>query len=290
MISAFGWYKAAVPSSLPVDQLRPGEAKERDLSWLDWSAPTDLSADGKTLVFLESGEGGGENYAAYIRKIDGSPAVRLGEGSAHALSPDGKWVISSMQRPPVQLSILPTGAGEARPLTHDAINHIRARWLPDGKRFLFLGNEPQRGLRLYVQDLEGGKPQAISPEGTSANQWEASPDGRLVAAVGPDQKGYFYSVDGKEPRPIDGFPQGDTAVGWTTDGRSIFIYRSGELPAKVYRLDVATGQKTLWKQLMPADDAGVTDIGPILITPDTKTYVYEYGRTLSDLYLVDGLK
>jgi Tol biopolymer transport system component/predicted Ser/Thr protein kinase len=267
-----------------------GDAKERDLSWLDWSAPTDLSADGKTLVFLESGEGGGENYGAYIRKVDGSPAVRLGEGSAHALSPDGKWVISSLQHPPVQLSILPTGAGEARPLTHDAINHIRARWLPDGKRFVFLGNEPQRGLRLYVQDLDGGKPQAISPDGVSATQWEVSPDGRLVAAVGPDQKGYFYSLDGKEPRPIEGFPQGDTAVGWSADGRSIFIYRAGELPAKVYRLDLGTGQKTLWKQLMPADDAGVTDIGPILITPDAKTYVYEYGRTLSDLYLVDGLK
>ena len=79
-------------------------------------------------------------------------------------------------------------------------------------------------------------------------------------------------------------------MAWAADGRSLYIYRSGELPAQVQRLDLASGQKQLWKQLMPADDAGVTDIGPILITPDTKTYVYEYGRTLSDLYLVDGLK
>jgi dipeptidyl aminopeptidase/acylaminoacyl peptidase len=153
-----------------------------------------------------------------------------------------------------------------------------------------LGNEPGNGVRLWVQDAEGGKARAITPEGVSATQWEISPDGKLVAAVGPDQRGYLYSVDGGEPRPIPGFPQGDTAVGWSSDGRSLFIYRPGELPAKIYRLDVATGQKQLWRELMPADNAGVTDIGPILVTPDAKTYVYEYGRTLSDLYLVERLK
>jgi len=267
-----------------------GDTKERDLSWLDWSAPQDLSVDGKTLVFTEAGEGGGENYAAYVRKTDGSPAIRLGEGFGFALSPDGKWVISGLPHPPVQLSILPTGAGEARPLTHDAINHNRARWFPDGKRFLFLGNEPAHGLRLYVQDVEGGKPRAISPEGVSASQFVLSPDGRLVAGVGPDQKGYLYPVDGGDPRPISGFPLGDTPAAWAGDGRSLFIYRHGELPSKVSRLDLASGQKQLWRELMPADSAGVTDLSVILITPDAKNYVYEYGRTLSDLYLVEGLK
>lgn len=267
-----------------------GEAKERDLSWLDWSVPDDLSVDGKTVVFTEAGEGGGQNYAAYTRNTDGSPAVRLGEGSAYALSPDGKWVISGIPGSPSRLSLLPTGAGEARALTKDGINHVRARWFPDGKRFLFLGSEPGHGVRLYVQDVDGGKPRAISPEGVSATQWEISPDSKYVAAVGPDQNGYLYPVESGDPRPIPGFPTGDVPVAWAADGRSLFIYRSGELPARVHRLDIATGQKQLWRELMPADSAGVTDIGPILLTPDAKTYVYEYGRTLSDLYLVEGLK
>jgi Tol biopolymer transport system component len=266
------------------------DAKERDLSWLDWSAVTDISADGQILLFTEAGEGGGENYGVYLRKSDGSPAIRLGDGLAYALSPDEKWVISGIPKPPFQLSILPTGAGETKPLTRDAINHVRARCFPDGKRVLFLGSEPEHGVRLYVQDMDAGKPRAISPEGVSATQFVISPDGQLVAAVGPDQNGYIYPVDGGEPRPIPGFPQGDTPVAWAADGRSLYIYRSGELPAQVQRLDLTSGQKQLWRQLMPADDAGVTDIGPILITPDTKTYVYEYGRTLSDMYLVDGLK
>jgi dipeptidyl aminopeptidase/acylaminoacyl peptidase len=257
---------------------------------LDWSVPFDLSADGKTVVFTEAGEGGGQDYAAYTRSIDGSPAVRLGDGSGYALSPDGKWVISGVMRSPSQLSLLPTGVGEARPLTHDSIEHIRARWFPDGKRFLFLGNEPGHGVRLYVQGLEDAKPRAISPEGVSATQWEISPDGKFVAAVGPDQQGYLYAVDGGDPRPIPGFPQGDTPVAWTGDGRGLLFYRAGELPAMVARLDLATGQVRPWKALMPTDAAGVTDIGPILITPDAKTYVYEYGRTLSDLYMVEGLK
>jgi len=268
----------------------PGASKESDLSWLDWSAPTDLSSDGKTLLFLESGEGGGENYSAYIRTTDGSPAVRLGDGAAYALSPDQKWVIAGEVRSPLESTLLPTGAGESRKLTHAGVTLLRARWLPDSKRYVFLGNEKDRGLRLWVQSLEGGSPTPISPVGIQATQWVVSPDGKMVAAVQSDHKGYLFSLDGGEPRVIPGFPDGFVPVGWTNDGQSIFVYTPGELPAKVYRLDLATGQKQLWKTLMPADAAGITDMGPILITPDGKSYVYEYGRTLSDLYVVEGIK
>ena len=167
---------------------------------------------------------------------------------------------------------------------------MRAQWFPDGKRFLFLGNEPEHGVRLFVQDVDGSAARAITPEGVSATQWEISPDGKLVAAVGPDHNGYFYPADGGDPRPIRGFSQGNTPVSWSADGKSLFIYRAGELPAKIFRLDLATGEKQLWREIMPSDSAGITDIGPILITPDAKSYIYEYGRTLSDLYLVEGFR
>jgi len=268
----------------------PGGNKEADLSWLDWSAPTDLSADGKTLLFLESGEGGGENYSVYVRQTDGSPAVRLGDGAAYALSPDQKWVIAGAVRSPMDSTLLPTGAGESRKLSHGAVTLVRARWMPDGKRYVFIGNEKGHGLRLWVGSVEGSDPKAISPEGTQATQWAVSPDGKLVAAAQADRKGYLFSTEGGEPRPIPGFPDGYIPVGWSADGRSVFIYTPGELPAKVSQLDIASGQKKLWKELMPADAAGITDMGPILVTPDGKSYVYEYGRTLSDLFLVDGIQ
>ena len=274
--------------------LLAGENKEHDLTWLDWSVPADLSADGKTLLIDEEGEGGGAAYSTYLRKTDGSPAVRLGDGRALALSPDQKWVISSPLSSPGQLFLLPTKAGEPKLLAHDAINHFGARWFPDGKRILFSGAEPGHGPRLYVQDLVGGKPRAFTPEGIvplgALNSYPTSPDGKMVAAIGPDQRGYLYPVEGGEPRLIPGLAAADSPIAWSADDRALYIYRYGELPAQIYRLEIETGQKKLWKRLMPSDAAGVNIILPVLVTPDGKSYVYGYRRILSDLYLVEGLK
>jgi eukaryotic-like serine/threonine-protein kinase len=274
------------------------DGKEIDLSWLDYSFPADLSADGKMLLFDEEGEGGGTYtktgnfaYAVYIRGTDGSPAIRLGEGTAVALSPDEKWVIAQPQGSPAQLVLLPTKAGEPRPLTHDEINHTNwARWFPDNKRFVFSGNEPGHGVRVYVQDVAGGKPRAISPEGINPVALVLSPDSKLIAGIGPDQKGYLYPVDGGEPRPIPGLQQGEEPINWSQDGHALYIYQPGQLPAKVFRLDITSGKRDLWKELMPSDHAGVATIGPILMSADGKSYVYGYHRALSDLYLVEGLK
>jgi Tol biopolymer transport system component/predicted Ser/Thr protein kinase len=278
--------------------LGEGEAKERDLSWLDYSYPADLSADGKIVLFDEEGVGGGVQYgnskeltyAVYIRNTDGSPAIRLGEGVADALSPDQKWVIVQSPGSPEQLRLLPTGAGETQPLTNDSINHQWARWFPDGKRFVFSGNEPGKGVRLYTQDLSGGTPKPISPEGVDATAFAVSPDGQLVVGTGPDEKGYFYPTAGGDPRVVNGLDPGDIPIIWNKDGRSIYLYRTGEVPAKVYQLDLATGKKTVRQQIVPVDTTGVSTIGPIQTTPDGKTYVYGFHRTLGDLYLVEGLK
>jgi serine/threonine protein kinase/Tol biopolymer transport system component len=267
-----------------------GSNRERDLSWMDWSAPKDLSSDGRTLLFTESGEAGGENYAAYLRQTDGSPAIRLGDGNGFALSPDKKWVVVGLPKPPVQFYLLPTGAGESKPLTHDNINHMWTRWFPDGKRLLFAGDEPGKGVRLYVQDTDGSPARAISAEGVNASQFAISPDGKEVAVIGPDQKPALLPVDGGEVRVIPGLDVGDAPVGWTSDGHSLFVYRLGEVPAKVDKLDLATGRRQSWKQLVPPDVSGVTDISAILITGDGNNYVYEYGRILSDLYLVNDVK
>jgi eukaryotic-like serine/threonine-protein kinase len=267
-----------------------GNTKDRDLSWLDWSAPKDLSADGKELLFTESGEAGGENYSAYLRGTDGSPAVRLGDGTSFALSPDQRWALSGLPKPPVQFNLLPTGAGESKQVTHDQINRLWARWFPDGKRLLFSGDEPGKGVRLYVQEMNGGPAKAITNEGVNGSLIAISPDGKQVALVGADQKPSLMNVDSGEIRPISGLSAGEAPIAWSSDGRSLFVYRLGEVPATVNRLDLATGRKQLWKQLVPPDVSGVTDISSVLITPDGSNYVYEYGRTLSDLYLVNDLK
>jgi Tol biopolymer transport system component len=274
------------------------DGKQRELSWLDYTYPGELSADGKTLLFDEEGGGGslaysksgGFTYGVYLRKTDGSPAVLLGEGSALALSPDGKWAITQSQGSPAQLRILATGAGQARDLTNDTINHNWAHWFPDGKRILFSGNEPQKGEQLYTYDLDSGKSRPVTPEGVNGNSFAISPDSQFAAAIGPDQRGYLYPLGSGEARVISGLNPGEQPITFSTDGRSLYIYQPGELPAQVYRLDLQSGRRTLWKQLMPTDPAGVENIGPILMTPDAKECVYGYHRMLADLYLVEGLK
>ncbi len=274
------------------------DTKQHELSWLDYTYPADLSADGKTLLFDEEGGGGaldyskssGLTYAVYIRKTDGTPAVLLGEGGAVSLSPDGKWAIAQSQESPSQFKLLPTGAGEPRDLTKDNINHSWAHWFPDGKRILFTADEPGKGVRFYVYDTATGKSEAISGEGVNGTSFAISPDSQQIAAIGPDKKGYLYPTASGEPHLIPGLNPGEQPIMFSTDGRGLYIYQPGELPARVYRLDMQTGQRTLWRELMPYDPAGVENIGPILMTPDAKTCVFGYHRMLADLYLVEGLK
>jgi eukaryotic-like serine/threonine-protein kinase len=270
--------------------LRAGENAERDLSWFDWSYPADLSSDGSMLLFREEGAGGGLSYSAYVRATDGSPAILLGEGRAFALSPDKQWALSTSVSAPTQLVVLPTKAGEPKPFPPSNVNHVDGRWLHDGQTFIFSGNEPGHGARLYVHRSNAASLAPISPEGANALAYSISPDDRFVAAVGPDQKGYMYPLDGGEPRPIPGFRTGELPISWSSDGRFVYVYDTAEMPAVVVKIDVTSGQRSEWKRLRPADPAGVEFIGPILLTPDAKTYVYGYRRQLTDLYLVTGLR
>jgi len=273
--------------------LPAGETKERNLSWLEWSFPSGLSADGRMLLFTEQGSGGGPAFATYIRNTDGSPAVRLGEGLGVGVSPDGRWALAIRASSPPPLALLPTGAGDPRPLEVGALTvQFFGGWFPDGKRIFFGGNEPGHKVRLYVMDLEGGKPRALTPEGVFLPYGNAiSPDGKWLVGLDPDQKRMLYSTEGAAPRPLPGMESSrDDPTQWSSDGRFLYVYRVGDLPARVDRLEIATGRRELWKQLQPADTSGVVDIGPIFVTPDGKSYIYGFKRVLGDLYLIKGLK
>ncbi len=267
-----------------------GDIREQELSWFDASLPAALSNDGKTLLFAEVGEAGGATYGAYIRGTEGSPAIHLGDGLPFALSPDGKWALCATHASPSQLILLPTKAGEEKVLTNDSIEHLGAAWLPDGQRIIFSGSEPGHAIRLYVQDLQGGKPKAISPDGSGTWTVLVSPDGKLAVGTGPGGKYYFFPVDGGEAYPVPGTEPGDTIDGWAEDGRSFFVHNSMGLPVTISRIDSATGKRTTWKQLALRDPTGVDTIQTVAITPDEKSFVYSYRRRLSDLYLVEGLK
>jgi Tol biopolymer transport system component len=273
--------------------LAPGETKERDLSWLDWTQPQMLSSDGKTLLISEQGEGGGPGYGVFLRPTDGSQAVRLGTGEALALSPDGKWVIAQdLSTEPVQFNLLPTGAGQARKLTSDDIAHVNARFLPDGKRFVFVGFKPDRPSRMWIQSLDGGSPTAVTEEGIVGGT--LTPDGKRIIARGTDGIRRIYTIDppGGQPEDIKYLDPQDGPLRFTADSRSLFVRRLQPGGAvQVLRLDLATGARTPIRTITPIPESVSTGgIGQLQVSIDGSGYVYGYGVTHSDLFLVKGLK
>ena len=277
-----------------VTGLAAGETSERDLSWLDSSVVSDLSADGTALLLDESGEGAGSTFSTYLRRMDGSAAVRLGEGVGSRFSPDGKRALAICGPQRQRLALLPIGTGEVQEVERGGITSYRAaRWFPDGKRILFASAEAGRGMRLYLQVLDGGKPRPLTPEGVSPG-WDLcnpiSPDNKWVTAVRADRRIVLYPVEGSEPRELAALEPGEKPVQWDVYGRSLYVMRSEEVRARVYRLDVSTGRRELWKEVVPPDPVGVFGFMNFMTTPDARSYAYTYMRQLSELYLVEGLE
>jgi Tol biopolymer transport system component/tRNA A-37 threonylcarbamoyl transferase component Bud32 len=269
--------------------LAPGETRERDLSWLDWTQGSMLSDDGRTLLITEAGEGGGKGYSVFLRKTDGSPAVRLGKGLGLAISPDGKWVIAqNIDKSPEQLVLMPTGAGEARALTQDDITHVAARFLPDGKRFIFNGYQPGKPPRVWIQPLGGGPAVPVTPEGISANHLMV--DGTKVLARDTDGQRKFFPVDpaGGAPEPIKFLEPADGILRFI-DAHTVFVRRAGPNgTVLVSRLDLTTGTRTPVRTVIPPQEAGGGCT--VLVSADGNAYTCNFNSTNSDLFLVKGLK
>ena len=268
--------------------LAPGATTEKEVSWRDWSVPTDISADGNTVLFDEEGVESGPTYTVAVRDMRGSPPIPLGQGMAGHLSPDGKWASTIVSN--AHLLLLPTGAGTAKQMDPSDIQQYwhGASWMPDSKQIVFSANRPGHGVQCFDQDVDGGKPRTVTPEGVTFCL--ISPDGKLIAGNGlTGGGGWLYPVDGGQPHPIPGLQAGETFV-WTSDPRWLYVYQWNQAPAKVYRLNALTGQRQLFREMTPPDLAGLHGISHIYFSTDGRAYVYSYTRLLSELYLVKGLK
>ena len=272
--------------------LAPGETKEHDLSWQDWTVPTDISEDGKLMLFIEAGEAGGGEYAVFTRDTNGTSAVRLGQGSAYALSPDGKWALVLRQNmSPPDFVLLPTGVGQQQPITTGNVIPSTGQFFPDSKRLLFEGHEPGHASRFYVTSLDSDQPRPITPEGYSFGSYPhaISPDGKRFATVSSDGIALF-SLNGGEPQPVRGSQPAESPMRWTKDGNALLVGKRGETACTVSRLDLSTGTRTEWKTVAPVDMAGVVGVACPRLAADEQHYVFGYTRNLSDLFLVEHLK
>ena len=275
-----------------INLLASGEERERDVSWLDWSLLQDISGDGRMILFDESAEGGGETGSVYLRPMDGSPAIRLGEGTGRAISPDGQWVICGANRPGEQghLFILPTGVGESRPVPSCGLHMHSALWLPDQEHIVVSAHEPGRGIRFNRVHIEKGEAQPFTPEGMDHLEMRLLPNGAEVSGLNADLDHWVYPIDGGEPRPLPMLSRADRIVRWLPDGRSLLVYRVSEMPAKLHRVDVETGERTLWREIAPPDPTGIFRIGRVRTNADGSAHGYVYYMHLVDLHVLSGLK
>jgi len=269
----------------------PDDPTERDVSWLDWSVLADLSADGKTILFNETREGGGKGSAVYLRKVDAATPVRIGDGYGDGLSPDGKYALTHVAS---KLVLLPTAAGEQRELKLTGNFDFGAAWFPDNHRVVIGGALPNKGYQLHVIDILDETVTPITPENIWSNSirpFAISPDGRTVAGMTSQETIALYPVAGsRSPAPVIGAQKGEVPIAFSADGNALYVYRPTSLPAQVYRVNLLTGARELWKRFSPTDPAGVYKISPVAVTPDGGAYAYSALRTLSDLYVAEGLR
>lgn len=266
------------------------DSTEQSYSWFDGGVAAGLSVDGANLLFTECSVGGGAVQSMYLRRLDGSPPLRLGPGSGHCISPDGNWVLAGEDS---TLTMIPTGAGATRRLPGGSVVlRQAAAFFPDGAKILISGNEAGRPQRLFVQSLSGGAPQPISPEGCRLPIPSdcISPNGLWVAAI-YESRPVLISATGGDPQLIEGLFAGEEPVAWSRDGKALFVVESRRGPAlRVVRFELASRKRILWRELRLRDPAGAYITYQPAIARDGAVYFYTAYRSLSNLFLVEGLK
>jgi Tol biopolymer transport system component len=279
------WLATREDTRLGVGAHLAGERSDRDLTWLNQNWGPRLSHNGARLLFSDGTTGG--NYGVVWRKTDGSPIVRLGEGNVLAWSPDETWALAQIFAPP-QLVLYPMGAGEPVRLKRGAIAEYQtALWFPDGKSILIVGNENAKPTRAYRQDIPGGEPTPMLEEGVLPAA--IAPDGQTILGVDREQTWRWYPVSRGAPRTALGLTAEDSpsgVVGWSADGKGLFVRSGTDLPARIDRIDVATGRRTLLAEIGPTDRTGLFSFDPYTVSRDGNQYAYRYWKRLSTLFVV----
>ena len=268
-------------------------APERDLGWLDGTSIRAVSPDGSRILFAELGEGAGATGGVYLRKTDGSPAVRLGDGFPLGLSPDGKWALTITLSAIPELMLLPTGTGSPKKIPVEGVKPLQAMFIGDGSKIAIFHSAAGEPARLSVVGLAGGRPAPVSLPGLNADSGVAfSPDGARVAYGDTDRRIRTVPVSGGAPATVPGAALGDCdfLTDWNGDGHLV-VQNDCDVPERVFRVSVQSGERTAWKELQPNDGAGVIVVNRAYFTSDGAGYAYPYYRDVSsDLYVVSGLK
>ena len=270
---------------------KPGQERDVPLGQFDFALGKSLSEDGKTLLYDEQGVAHGGELYTYVGATDGTPPVRLGAGYARALSPDGRWAVNIHQG---EVRLLPRGAGTVRKVDLGPVQAMHLiDWHPDGQRLVVLGNESGRAMRLWIVPAAGGTPRALTPEGIGYPSGvildPVSNDGTRVLGMSNAGELKVHDVESGEEVGSLQLDDGEEPIRWCEGDRAVFTWRRGEVPARVHRFDLATGERTFWREYPPNDTTGVVCSRSLLLTADGETCVHTYSHMISELFVARGL-
>jgi hypothetical protein len=260
----------------------------RLLSWLQLMQASSVSRDGKYAVITDWSGTGGVDYSSYLAKLDGSPAILLGAGVAGDISPDDKLVTAILPTDPTKVLLLPTGIGETKTVTAANFRYRDAVWASDGRRLVVRASESDRPPRFWVQDMLGGSPHAVTPEGISGVFVTVNhSDYICVRDTGAVR---LYSIDGGPAKPLIGVMDADQVIGGSEEAEVIYLSPDASaIPLQTMKVNVATGRRQHFVTVSPVDAAGIVRLGRPRFSRDAKRYVYNQYRELSVLYLATGL-
>lgn len=268
----------------------PATGKERrGLEWFDASVMGDITPDGKAIVFLEWGGPAGPLYLMVYRQLDGSAPVALGPGAQPRFSPDGTMVAGPLLTRPPQVALNPIGTGESRRLPAGDITSLKyVLWLPDGKHLLLIGAAEGQPLRTYEMDLDGGKPQPLGPPDFTA--MAVAGDGKRIAGRNASGDAVVFDRETQKLQAIPGIEPKETLSQWTEDGQALIVYATGNWESRIYRVETATGKRTLLQKVEPHDKAGAIVPMRLAYAERSKTYVYNTVKIFGTLYVAEGLE
>ena len=283
------WLVLSTENRFSIRVRRPGAIKEIDLPWMDAEWVPRLNADGTLVMFTDGNQSAGGNYAVALRKTDGSPPLRLGEGNGIDLSPDGKYALAYLFSPTPRIVVYATGAGEPRTVDTAPIENAQPiKWFPDSRRIVICGNEKSKPARCFSKDVAGGPLTPLTPEGYT-QPGPFSPDGSVMVVQSADGTGHLLSLKDGALRRFNGLTGNDGVFAWTPDGRGLFVGASVDM--RVDRLDLTTGQRTPAMQFELAGLPGIKGgggVGGISITPDGRGYAYYYISMPSRLFEINS--
>ena len=271
-----------------------GEPRERELSWLDGSDLVGMSSDATALLFSEVNEAGSRAGGVYRRATDGSPAVRLADGSALASSEDGRWALVRGFGTPPPYTLVPTGAGQPMSLDFGSDRVLSAVFLPGEEPRLLatVGESPDRG-HIELVTPAGRRPLAISP-GFTPGDAAVSPDGSAIAygaAYGAGEHEVALCQLEKPGCRKLRLAAEATPIQWSADGRYLYLRDNGEIPAHVTRYEIATGAQTSWLTLGPEDPTSFIGVDRIQLSRDGRSYAFNALEVHdSSLFVIEGLR